>query len=67
MPSDALRETQIERRQQRAREEITKVVNQGNHPLFSLFEVTSVFGHTLLADVQALIELAQQRVVASGL
>ena len=57
MPSDTLRETQIERRQQRAREEITKVVNQGNHPLFSLFEVTSLSGHTYRVEIHALHEL----------
>jgi hypothetical protein len=54
MPSDTLRETQIERRQQRAREEITKVANQGNHPLFSLFEVTSVSGHTYRVEIHPL-------------
>jgi superfamily II DNA or RNA helicase len=57
MSSETLRETQIERRQQRAREEITKVVNQGNHPLFSLFEVTSLSGHTYRVEIHALHEL----------
>ena len=57
MPSDTSRETQIERRQQRAREEITKVVNQGNHPLFSLFEVTSLSGRTYRVEIHALHEL----------
>ncbi len=54
MPSDV--QTQIERRQQRAREEITKVVNKGNHPLFSLFEVTSLSGHTYRVEIHSLDE-----------
>jgi hypothetical protein len=57
MPTDTLRETQIERRRERAREEITKVVNQGNHPLFSLFEVTSLSGHTYHVEIRSLSEL----------
>ena len=54
MPSDV--QVQIERRQQRAREEITKVVNKGNHPLFSLFEVTSLSGHTYRVEIHSLNE-----------
>ncbi len=55
MPSTI--QTQIERRQQRAREEITKVVNQGHHPLFSVFEVTSLSGHAYRVEVHSLTEL----------
>ena len=57
MPSDTLRETQIERRRERAREEIKKVVNRGNHPLFSQFEVTSISGRTYRVEVRSLDEL----------
>jgi superfamily II DNA or RNA helicase len=54
MPSDV--QVQIERRQQRAREEITKIVNQGRHPLFSQFEVTSRSGHTYRVEIHSLHE-----------
>jgi superfamily II DNA or RNA helicase len=57
MSTDSPHETQIERRRERAREEITKVVNKGNHPLFSLFEVTSLSGHTYHVEIHALDEL----------
>ena len=56
MPSDTLRETQIQRRRERAREEIKKVVNRGNHPLFSQFEVTSISGRTYRVEVRSLDE-----------
>ncbi|HZD56659.1 MAG TPA: DEAD/DEAH box helicase, partial [Anaerolineales bacterium] len=54
MPSDI--NEQIERRRQRARDEITKVVNKGNHPLFSPFEVTSISGRTYRVEIHALDE-----------
>lgn len=57
MPIDTLRETQIERRRERAREEIKKVVNRGSHPLFSQFEVTSISGRTYRVEVRSLDEL----------
>jgi superfamily II DNA or RNA helicase len=57
MSTDSPHETQIERRRERAREEITKVVNQGNHPLFSLFEVTSLSSHTYRVEIHSLDEL----------
>jgi superfamily II DNA or RNA helicase len=57
MPSDTSRETQVERRRERAREEIKKVVNRGNHPLFSLFEVTSISGRTYHVEIRSLDEL----------
>jgi hypothetical protein len=50
MPTD-IRE-QIERRRQRALEEITKVVNQGEHPVFSTFAVTSQSGQTYRVEVR---------------
>jgi len=55
MPTDI--QDQIECRRQRALEEITKVANKGNHPLFSLFEVTSVSGRTYHVEVRSLTEL----------
>ncbi len=55
MPTD-IRE-QIKRRQQRALEEITRVVNKGHHPLFSLFEVTSISGRVYHVDIRSLDEL----------
>jgi superfamily II DNA or RNA helicase len=55
MPTD-IRE-QIERRRQRALEEITKVANKGNHPLFSLFEVTSISGRVYRVEIRSLDEL----------
>ncbi len=57
MSSDTLHAAQIERRRERAREEIKKVVNQGNHPLFSLFEVTSISGRTYRVEIRSLDEL----------
>ena len=58
MPSDEQRETQIERRRERAREEIKKIVNRGNHPLFSQFEVTSISGRTYRVEIHSLDELS---------
>ncbi|MFQ5615064.1 MAG: DEAD/DEAH box helicase, partial [Anaerolineales bacterium] len=55
MPTDI--NVQIERRRRRAREEITKVINKGNHPLFSLFDVTSVSGRTYRVEIRSLDEL----------
>jgi superfamily II DNA or RNA helicase len=57
MPGDTQREIQIERRRERAREEIKKIVNCGNHPLFSQFEVTSISGRTYRVEIHALDEL----------
>ncbi|MBI4768862.1 MAG: hypothetical protein HY784_00225 [Chloroflexi bacterium] len=48
---------QIDRRRQRALEEITKVANKGRHPLFSTFEVSSTSGQTYRVDVRSLDEL----------
>lgn len=39
MPTDI--QEQIERRRERARAEILKIANKGNHPVFSVFEVSS--------------------------
>lgn len=48
---------QIERRRQRAREEITKITNKGSHPLFSHFEVSSVSGRSYRVEIRSLDEL----------
>lgn len=50
-------EEQIERRRQRALEEITKVVNKGKHPLFSTFDVSSKSGQTYRVEVRSFTEL----------
>ena len=55
MPTDI--RVQIERRRQRALEEITKVANKGHHPLFSLFEVTSISGRAYRVEIRSLDEL----------
>ncbi len=57
MSTDTQREEQIERRRQRALEEITKVVNQGEHPVFSTFAVASQSGQTYRVEVRALDDL----------
>jgi len=45
---------QIERRRERAREEIQKIVNKGSHPVFSQFEVKSVSGHAYRVEIRSL-------------
>lgn len=47
-------QVQIERRQQRALEEIAKVVNRGRHPVFSTFEVTSTSGRTYQVQIRSI-------------
>ena len=55
MPSDI--QEQIERRRERARVEILKIVNKGSHPVFSLFEVSSVSKSTYRVEIRSLDEL----------
>jgi SNF2 family DNA or RNA helicase len=57
VPDTTQREIQIERRRERAREEIKQIVNRGNHPLFSQFEVTSISGRTYRVEIHSLDEL----------
>jgi hypothetical protein len=45
---------QIERRQQRALEEIVRVTNRGRHPLFSPFDVVSISGRTYRVTIRSL-------------
>lgn len=49
-------QTQIERRQQRALEEIVRVSNRGSHPLFSPFDVVSISGRTYRVTIRSLDE-----------
>ncbi|MBI4786739.1 MAG: DEAD/DEAH box helicase [Chloroflexi bacterium] len=49
-------QTQIERRQQRALEEIVRVTNRGRHPLFSPFDVVSISGRTYRVTIRSLDE-----------
>jgi len=55
MPTDI--HEQIERRRERAREEIQKIVNKGSHPVFSQFEVKSVSGHVYRVEIRSLGEM----------
>ncbi len=55
MPTDI--QEQIERRRERARAEILKIVNKGNHPVFSLFEVSSVSKKSYRVEIRSLDEL----------
>jgi superfamily II DNA or RNA helicase len=55
MPTDI--QEQIERRRERARAEILKIINKGNHPVFSLFEVSSVSKKSYRVEIRSLDEL----------
>lgn len=55
MPTDI--QEQIERRRERAREEILKIANKGSHPVFSQFEVKSVSGWSYRVEIRSLDEL----------
>ena len=48
---------QIERRRERAREEILKIANKGSHPIFSQFEVKSVSGRAYRVEIRSLDEM----------
>ena len=48
---------QIERRRERARAEILKIANKGSHPVFSLFEVSSISGRAYRVEIRSLDEL----------
>ena len=53
---DLLQE-QIERRRKRGMEEIAKIVNQGQHPVYSTFEVTSTSERVYTVQIRSLTEL----------
>lgn len=55
MPTDI--QEQIERRRERARAEILKIINKGDHPVFSLFEVSSVSKKSYRVEIRSLDEL----------
>ncbi|MBI5841146.1 MAG: DEAD/DEAH box helicase [Chloroflexi bacterium] len=55
MPTDI--QEQIERRRERARAEILKIVNKGDHPVFSLFEVSSISKKSYRVEIRSLDEL----------
>lgn len=48
---------QIERRRERARAEILKIVNKGSHPVFSVFEVSSTSKKSYRVEIRSLDEL----------
>jgi hypothetical protein len=48
---------QIDRRQQRALKEITRIANKGNHSVFSLFEVSSLSGQIYSVKIRSLSEM----------
>ncbi|MEW5959503.1 MAG: DEAD/DEAH box helicase [Chloroflexota bacterium] len=48
---------QIERRRQRATEDIAAIVNRGQHPVYSVFEVTSQSKQTYRVQIRSLTEL----------
>jgi superfamily II DNA or RNA helicase len=47
---------QIKRRRKRGIEELVKIVNQGSHPIYSLFEVTSVSDRTYAVQIRSLTQ-----------
>ncbi len=55
MPSDI--NIQIDRRRRRALDQIAKVINRGNHPILSLFEVSSLSGLTYRVQIRSLSDL----------
>ena len=48
---------QIERRRKRGMEEIIKVVNKGNHPVYSSFEVISTSDRPYTVQIRSVTEL----------
>jgi len=53
--TDMLQE-QIERRRKRGKEDLAKIVNQGQHPVYSTFEVTSTSERVYTVQVRSLTE-----------
>jgi len=47
---------QIERRRKRGMEDLAKIVNQGRHPVYSAFEVTSTSERTYAVQIRSLTE-----------
>ncbi|HEX6386975.1 MAG TPA: DEAD/DEAH box helicase [Anaerolineae bacterium] len=57
MSSADMIQEQIERRRKRGREDLKRIVNQGSHPIYSVFEVTSTSGQTYRVRIHDLEEL----------
>jgi superfamily II DNA or RNA helicase len=55
MPSNF--NVQIDRRRQRALKEITRITNKGNHPVFSLFDVSSLSGQSYSVRIRSFSEM----------
>ena len=53
---DQLQE-QLDRRRKRGMEEIAKIVNRGQHPVYSAFDVTSTSGKSYTVHIRSLTEL----------
>ena len=53
---DLLQE-QLDRRRRRGMEEIARIVNQGQHPVYSTFQVTSTSKRTYTVQIRSLTEL----------
>ncbi len=53
---DLLQE-QLDRRRKRGMEEIAKIVNQGQHPVYSMFQVTSTSKRAYTVQIRSLTEL----------
>lgn len=49
-------QVQIERRRKRGKEELVKIVNQGQHPVYSTFEVTSTSERVYTVQIRSLTE-----------
>ncbi|HEC33335.1 MAG TPA: helicase Snf2, partial [Chloroflexi bacterium] len=54
--NDEMLKEQIQRRRKRGLEEIARIVNRGDHPVFSTFEVTSTSGRTYRVQIRSLTE-----------
>mgnify|MGYP002623147667 CR=1 FL=1 len=57
MASTEMIQEQIERRRKRGQEDLKRIINQGGHPIYSLFEVTSTSGQTYRVRIHDLKEL----------
>ena len=55
-PKSELLLEQIERRRQRGLEDLAKIVNRGQHPVYSVFEVTSTTDRNYTVQIRSLTE-----------
>ncbi len=60
MPQDEeqfdLLQEQLDRRRKRGMEEIAKIINQGQHPVYSTFQVTSISKRTYTVQIRSLTD-----------